>query len=190
MIGTRKDDDLFMYNVSAEQFVPEDHPLRRIRPIIGAKRIRKLARPLYSNTGRPSIPREQLSLALVAGYVQRTSLSMSPEPSEPRRGTSPKGSSRSCSTAPSNRTSRHRIVERPMHIGESGCEIAAVAINCPSEVARRSKSCSEKVMTTRDCGEFGDDSLNGRAGSAVDRHGAELQTPCDARYRIVTRCAP
>jgi transposase len=69
MIGTPEHDDLFMYNVSAEQFVPEDHPLRRIRPIIDARKIRKLARPLYSNTGRPSIPPEQLFLALVAGYV-------------------------------------------------------------------------------------------------------------------------
>lgn len=69
MIGTTAHDDLFMYNVSAEQFVPEDHPLRRIRPIIDVRKIRKLARPLYSNTGRPSIPPEQLFLALVAGYV-------------------------------------------------------------------------------------------------------------------------
>jgi len=69
MIGTPEHDDLFMYNVSAEQFVPEDHPLRRIRPIIDARKIRKLARPLYSHTGRPSIPPEQLFLALVAGYV-------------------------------------------------------------------------------------------------------------------------
>ena len=69
MIGTPEHNDLFMYNVSAEQFVPEDHPLRRIRPIIDARKIRKLARPLYSHTGRPSIPPEQLFLALVAGYV-------------------------------------------------------------------------------------------------------------------------
>jgi len=69
MIGTPEHDDLFMYNVSAEQFVPEDHPLRRIRPIIDARKIRRLARPLYSNTGRPSIPPEQLFLALIAGYV-------------------------------------------------------------------------------------------------------------------------
>jgi len=69
MIGTQEHEDLFMYNVSAEQFVPEDHPLRRIRPIIDAKEIRKLARPLYSHTGRPSIPPEQLFLALIAGYV-------------------------------------------------------------------------------------------------------------------------
>jgi transposase len=69
MIGTPEHEDLFMYNVGAEQFVPEDHPLRRIRPIIDARKIRKLARPLYSHTGRPSIPPEQLFLALVAGYV-------------------------------------------------------------------------------------------------------------------------
>lgn len=69
MIGTPEHDDLFMYNVSAEHFVPEDHPLRRIRPIIDSRKIRKMASPLYSNTGRPSIPPEQLFMALVAGYV-------------------------------------------------------------------------------------------------------------------------
>lgn len=69
MIGTAENDDLFLYNVTAEQFVPEDHPLKRIRPLIDAKAVRKLARPLYSHTGRPSIPPEQLFLALVAGYV-------------------------------------------------------------------------------------------------------------------------
>ena len=69
MIGTPDTDDLFLYNVTAEQFIPEDHPLRKIRPIIDAKLVRKLARPLYSHTGRPSIPPEQLFLALVAGYV-------------------------------------------------------------------------------------------------------------------------
>ena len=70
MIGTPETDDLFLYTVTAEQFVPEDHPLRRIRPIIDAKAVRKLARPLYSHTGRPSIPPEQLFLALVTGYVR------------------------------------------------------------------------------------------------------------------------
>jgi len=69
MIGIADNDDMFLYNVTAEQFVPEDHPLRRIRPLIDIKKIRKLARPLYSHTGRPSIPPEQLFLALVAGYI-------------------------------------------------------------------------------------------------------------------------
>src|SRR5208337_28088 len=69
MIGVPKNDDMFMYNVKAEDFVPEGHPLRRIRSSINATAIRRLARPLYSSTGRPSIPPEQLFLALVAGYV-------------------------------------------------------------------------------------------------------------------------
>ena len=69
MIGTPEHDDLFMYNVTAEDFVPEDHPLRRMRPFIDARAIRKLAQPLYSRTGRPSIPPEQLYLALIAGYL-------------------------------------------------------------------------------------------------------------------------
>jgi transposase len=69
MIGTPEHEDLFMCNLSAEQFVPESHPLRRVRPIIDAKKILKLARPLYSHTDRPSIPPERLFLALVSGYV-------------------------------------------------------------------------------------------------------------------------
>ena len=30
MIGVPENDDLFMYHVKAEDFVPEDHPLRPI----------------------------------------------------------------------------------------------------------------------------------------------------------------
>jgi transposase len=69
MIGVPKNDDLFMYHVKAADFVPEDHPLRKIRTCINTATIRRLARPLYSPTGRPSIPPEQLFLALIAGYV-------------------------------------------------------------------------------------------------------------------------
>ena len=69
MMGTNGNDDLFIYNKNAEDFVPEDHPLRKIKPVIDTKKIRKLARPLYSHYGRPSIPPEQLFLALIAGYV-------------------------------------------------------------------------------------------------------------------------
>ena len=60
MIGVAKNDDLFMYHVKAEDFVPEDHPLRKIRACINTTAIRRLARPLYSPTGRPSIPPEHL----------------------------------------------------------------------------------------------------------------------------------
>jgi transposase len=50
--------------------VPADHPLRRIRPLIDTERIRELCRPLYCpDNGRPSIPPEQLFLALLGGYL-------------------------------------------------------------------------------------------------------------------------
>jgi transposase len=57
------------YNISLEKFVPQDHPLRRIRPLIDDAAIRKACKPLYSKVGRPSIPPEQLFLALVGGYL-------------------------------------------------------------------------------------------------------------------------
>ena len=56
-------------NSSLEDFVPHDHPLRSIRSLIDTKEIRKICRDLYAPIGRPSIPPEQLFLALVAGYL-------------------------------------------------------------------------------------------------------------------------
>jgi transposase len=56
------------YNINLEQFVTEDHPFRRIRPLIDTDRVRQLCKPLYSQEGRPSIPPEQLFLALLGGY--------------------------------------------------------------------------------------------------------------------------
>ena len=43
--------------------------LRRIRPLIDERTIRRACRDLYSPIGRPSIPPEQLFLALVGGYL-------------------------------------------------------------------------------------------------------------------------
>ena len=57
------------YNISLEKFVPQEHPLRRVRPLIDDAVIRKACKPLYSKIGRPSIPPEQLFLALVGGYL-------------------------------------------------------------------------------------------------------------------------
>jgi transposase len=57
------------YSLSLEKFVPGEHPLRRIRPLIEDRAIRRVCRPLYSAIGRPSIPPEQLFLALVGGYL-------------------------------------------------------------------------------------------------------------------------
>jgi hypothetical protein len=44
------------YNVSLEDFVPQDHPLRAIRPLIDTKEFHRIWRDPYSPTGGPSIP--------------------------------------------------------------------------------------------------------------------------------------
>lgn len=46
-----------------------DHPIRKIRPLIETARIRPLYEPLDAETGRPSIPPEQLFLALLGGSL-------------------------------------------------------------------------------------------------------------------------
>ena len=50
-------------NLSLESFTPED------RPLVDDGAIRKHCRPLYSHTGKPSIPPEQQFLALLSGYL-------------------------------------------------------------------------------------------------------------------------
>jgi transposase len=69
MMGEADPQRALYYNISLETFVPADHPLRRIRPLIDDKAIRRACRNLYAPIGRPSIPPEQLLLALVGGYL-------------------------------------------------------------------------------------------------------------------------
>jgi len=69
MLGDKEPQVSFMYNSIPDPFVPEDHPLRHIRPLIDTQAIRRECAPLYSKLGRPSIPPEQLFLALLAGYI-------------------------------------------------------------------------------------------------------------------------
>src|SRR5437016_7854918 len=69
MMGEANPQRAFFYNISLETFVPADHPLRRIRPLIDDQAIRRACRDLYAPIGRPSIPPEQLLLALVGGYL-------------------------------------------------------------------------------------------------------------------------
>src|SRR5215472_1766840 len=69
MMGQGDPQRTFFYNISLETFVPNDHPLRAIRPLIDDHAIRRACRDLYSPIGRPSIPPEQLFLALVGGYL-------------------------------------------------------------------------------------------------------------------------
>jgi transposase len=69
MMGESDPQRAMFYSLSLESFVPEEHPLRRIRPLIDERAIRKACKRLYSPLGRPSIPPEQLFLALVGGYL-------------------------------------------------------------------------------------------------------------------------
>jgi transposase len=69
MMGQSDPQRAFFYNISLETFVPPDHPLRAIRPLIDDRAIRRHCRDLYAPIGRPSIPPEQLFLALVGGYL-------------------------------------------------------------------------------------------------------------------------
>lgn len=69
MMGESDPQRAFFYNISVETFVPDEHPLRRIRPLIDDQAIRRTCKDLYSPIGRPSIPPEQLFLALVGGYL-------------------------------------------------------------------------------------------------------------------------
>lgn len=69
MMGTSNPQPSMFYHINLEQFVTSDHPMRKIRPLIDTNRIRQLCEPLYSDGGRPSIPPEQLFLALLGGYL-------------------------------------------------------------------------------------------------------------------------
>ena len=69
MMGAANPQRALFYNLSLETFVPAEHPLRHIRPLIDERAIRRACRDLYSPIGRPSIPPEQLFLALVGGYL-------------------------------------------------------------------------------------------------------------------------
>jgi transposase len=69
MMGRANPQRTLFYNLSLEGFVPAEHPLRAIRPLIDDAAIRRACRDLYSPIGRPSIPPEQLFLALVGGYL-------------------------------------------------------------------------------------------------------------------------
>jgi transposase len=69
MMGTSDPQPSMFYHINLEQYVTADHPMRKIRPLIETARIRQLCEPLYAETGRPSIPPEQLFLALRGGYL-------------------------------------------------------------------------------------------------------------------------
>lgn len=71
MMGTADPQPSMFYHINLEQYVTADHPMRKIRPLIDTARIRQLCEPLYADTGRPSIPPEQLFLAILGVISER-----------------------------------------------------------------------------------------------------------------------
>jgi len=70
MMGQADSQKNIFHTVQIEDLVPEDHPLRKIRPLIDTERIRDLCKDFYCvDNGRPSIPPEQLFLAMLGGYL-------------------------------------------------------------------------------------------------------------------------
>ena len=70
MMGVTDTQKGMFHTVQITELVPEDHPLRKILPLLDIERIRKLCAPFYcQDNGRPSIPPEQLFLALLGGYL-------------------------------------------------------------------------------------------------------------------------
>ena len=70
MMGTAETQRNIFHTVQIEDLVPADHPLRNIRPLINTDRIRDICKDLYCpDNGRPSIPPEQLFLAMLGGFL-------------------------------------------------------------------------------------------------------------------------
>ena len=70
MMGSNGGQKNLFHTVQLEDLVPEDHPLRKIRPLVDTERIRELCEDFYcADNGRPSIPPEQLFLAMLGGYL-------------------------------------------------------------------------------------------------------------------------
>ena len=67
MRGDDSKTDAMVVYLSPESFVPKDHPLRPIRTIVDTAlaELDSKFNELYSHTGRPSIPPEQLLKALL-----------------------------------------------------------------------------------------------------------------------------
>jgi len=69
MMGTTNTQASMFHFTSVDQLVPPDDPLRAIEAVIDWEVIREKMAPFYSETGRPSIPPEQLIKAMLIGYL-------------------------------------------------------------------------------------------------------------------------
>ena len=76
MRGEAERQATLMLGLTPDGFVPKDHPLRRIKPLVDSvlRRMSPLFDELYAAGGRPSIPPEHLlkSSLLMAFYTVRS----------------------------------------------------------------------------------------------------------------------
>jgi len=76
MRGYSDSQPMIIAYINLEKRVPQDHPLRKIKPMADQelKRLSPLFNEMYSHTGRPSIPPERIlkSLLLIALYSVRS----------------------------------------------------------------------------------------------------------------------
>ena len=63
------DQNALFYEFCLENYVPQDHLLRQINPLLDLSDLRKHLTTYYSHTGRPSIDPELMLRMLILGYV-------------------------------------------------------------------------------------------------------------------------
>ncbi|HLF77336.1 MAG TPA: transposase [Dehalococcoidia bacterium] len=69
MMNDHQFDEKLYYNLSLTRLIPGDHLLRLIANAVDFSFIRRLCRPYYSHTGRPSIDPVVLFKMLLVGYL-------------------------------------------------------------------------------------------------------------------------
>ena len=62
------DQNALFYEFCLEKYVPQDHLLRKIDPLLDLSELRESLSPYYSHTGRPSIDPEVMLRMLIVGY--------------------------------------------------------------------------------------------------------------------------
>ena len=62
------DQNALFYEFCLENYVPHDHLLRKIDPLLDLSELRETLYPFYSHTGRPSIDPEVMLRMLIVGY--------------------------------------------------------------------------------------------------------------------------
>ena len=62
------DQNALFYEFCLENYVPQDHLLRKIEPLLDLSELRESLSPYYSHTGRPSIDPKAMLCMLIVGY--------------------------------------------------------------------------------------------------------------------------